>query len=161
MNKVVLVGRLTKDLELRKIPSGNSVVNFTVAINRTFTNASGEREADFVNCVAWGRTAENMAAFVGKGSLVGVDGRIQTRSYDNQDGQRVYVTEVVAENVQFLESKSANQAGAGYQQNAQPNTQSNTQQPASNDFFADFNQNNNSSEDILSGLDISDDELPF
>ena len=152
MNRVVLVGRLTKDPELRKTPNGSSVVNFTVAINRTFTNASGESETDFINCVAWGRTADNMAAYVSKGSLIGVDGRIQTRSYDNQNGQRVYVTEVFADSVQFLESKGTNQ------ENVQ-STSSNNQQ--GNDFFADLNKDNNSSEDILSNLDISDDELPF
>lgn len=156
MNKAILVGRLTKDPELRKTPSGSSVVNFTVAINRTFTNANGEREADFINCVAWGRTADNMAAYVAKGSLVGVDGRIQTRSYENQQGQRVYVTEVFADSVQFLESKSVNAQNREAAQNVQQN-----QQQSNNDFFADFNQNNNSSEDILSNLDISDDELPF
>ncbi|MDF9866543.1 single-strand DNA-binding protein [Bacilli bacterium PM5-3] len=153
MNRAVLVGRLTKDPELKKTNSGSSVVNFTLAINRTYTNANGEREADFINCVAWGRTADNMAAYVSKGSQIGVDGRIQTRSYE-ADGRRVYVTEVFADNVQFLESKSTGQVN-----NAQPNVQQNNQQ--NNDFFADFNQSNNSSEDILSGLDISDDELPF
>ncbi|MDL2212180.1 single-stranded DNA-binding protein [Erysipelotrichaceae bacterium OttesenSCG-928-M19] len=155
MNRAVLVGRLTKDPELKKTPSGSSVINFTIAINRTFTNAQGEREADFINCVAWGKTADNMAAYVGKGSLIGVDGRIQTRSYE-AEGRRVYVTEVFADSVQFLESKNTNQA------NMQANVQTN--QP-SNDFFAELNQNNNnnnnSADDILSGLDISDDELPF
>ncbi len=101
MNRVVLVGRLTKDPELRKTANGSSVVNFTIAINRTFTNANGERETDFIQCVAWSRTADNMATYVRKGSLIGVDGRIQTRNYENQSGQRVYVTEVFAENVQY------------------------------------------------------------
>ena len=152
MNRAVLVGRLTKDPELRKAGSGNSVVNFTIAINRTFTNANGEREADFINCVVWGRNADNMATYVGKGALIGVEGRIQTRSYESE-GRRVYVTEVVADSVQFLESKGTNQSNI--QTNPQPANQQN------NDFFADFNQNNNTPEDILSNLDISDDELPF
>lgn len=157
MNRAVLVGRITKDPELKKTSSGSSVVNFTIAINRTYTNANGEREADFINCVAWGRTAENMASYVAKGSLIGVDGRIQTRSYEDANGRRVYVTEVFADNLQFLESKNTTQSN----NNAAP--QQNFEQKANDDFFADFNQNNNnnSSKDILSDLDISDDELPF
>lgn len=155
MNRVVLVGRITKDIELKKTSSGSSVVNFTVAVNRTFTNASGEREADFINCVAWGRTADNMAAYISKGSLVGVDGRIQTRSYENQQGQKTYVTEVHADKVQFLESKGASQ------NNTQPTAPAQTQQNKNNDLFADFNQQDKSSVDKLSGLDITDDELPF
>jgi len=160
MNSVNLVGRITKDLELRKTQSGESFLYFTVAVNRTFTNKDGQREADFINCVAWRRQAENMATYIGKGSLISVDGRISTRSYE-QNGQRVFVTEVVAENVQFLESRNANQSsGASYSQPTPPPAQPNMNQQ-NNDFFADFNQNNNSSQDILSGLDISDDELPF
>ena len=157
MNRVILVGRLTKDLELRKTPNGNSVINFFVAVNRPFPNKqTGEREADFVNCVAWGKTAENTATFVGKGSMVGIEGRIQTRSYDNQQGQKVYVTEVLAESIQFLEPKSTNQA------NLQQNVQEMPAQQQNNDFFADFSQgNNNLQPDILSNLDIDDSELPF
>lgn len=157
MNRAVLVGRLTRDPELKKTGSGSSVVNFTIAINRTYTNANGEKETDFINCVAWGRTADNMASYVGKGALIGVDGRIQTRTYDNANGQKVYVTEVFADSVQFLESKGSNTQQQAY---SQPKPQQQTNQQPSNDFFADFNQDN-SSNDILSGLDISDDELPF
>ena len=109
MNRVVLVGRLTKDPELRYTPSGVAVATFTLAVNRTFTNQSGEREADFINCVVWRRPAENVANFLKKGSLAGVDGRLQSRSYEGQDGKRVYVTEVVAESVQFLEPRNANE----------------------------------------------------
>lgn len=101
MNRVILVGRLTKDPELRYTPSGAAVATFTLAVNRTFTNQQGEREADFINCVVWRRQAENAANFLKKGSLAGVDGRLQSRSYEGQDGRRVYVTEVVAESVQF------------------------------------------------------------
>lgn len=158
MNRIVLVGRLTRDIELKKTSSGSSVVNFTIAVNRTYKNANGEQEADFINCVAWGRTADNMASYVGKGSLIGVDGRIQTRTYDNANGQKVYVTEVFADNVQFLESKGANQAVQGQTPQSQANS-AQSQNGASSDFFNDFS--NNSSNDILSGLDISDDELPF
>ena len=156
MNRAVLVGRITRDIELKKTGSGSSVVNFTIAINRTYTNAQGERETDFINCVAWGRTADNMAAYIGKGSLIGVDGRIQTRTYDNNAGQKVYVTEVFADSVQFLESKSSNNT----QQSQPKNIPSQNNENKENDFFADFSQDNVSN-DILSGLDISDDELPF
>jgi single-strand DNA-binding protein len=105
MNRTVLVGRLTKDPELRFTPSGVANCTFTLAVNRSFKNAQGETEADFINCVVWRKPAENVANFLKKGSLAGVDGRIQTRSYEGQDGKRVYVTEVVAESVQFLEPK--------------------------------------------------------
>ena len=105
INRVVLVGRLTKDPELRYTPNGVPVATFTLAVNRPFANAQGEREADFILCVVWRKAAENVANFLKKGSLAGVDGRIQTRSYDNQEGRRVYVTEVVAESVQFLRTK--------------------------------------------------------
>jgi single-strand DNA-binding protein len=117
MNRVLLVGRLTKDPELKYTPSGVAVATFTLAVNRTFTNQQGEREADFINCVVWRKPAENVANYCKKGAQVGVDGRLQTRSYEGQDGKRVYVTEVVAESVQFLESK-----GNG---NQQSNEQSN------------------------------------
>ena len=105
MNRVVLVGRLTKDPELRYTPNGVAVATFTLAVNRNFSNQQGEREADFINCVVWRKPAENVANFLKKGSLAGVDGRVQTRNYEGQDGKRVYVTEIVAESVQFLEPK--------------------------------------------------------
>ncbi|WP_223218694.1 single-stranded DNA-binding protein, partial [Streptococcus pneumoniae] len=94
--------RLTKDPEYRSTPSGVSVATFTLAVNRTFTNAQGEREADFINVVVFRRQAENVNNYLSKGSLAGVDGRIQSRSYENQEGRRIFVTEVVADSVQFL-----------------------------------------------------------
>ena len=97
INRVVLVGRLTKDPELRYTPSGVPMARFTVAVNRTFSNQQGEREADFIGCIAWRKQAENLANFMKKGSLVGVEGRIQTGSYEGQDGKRVYTTDVVAD----------------------------------------------------------------
>lgn len=108
INRVVLAGRPTRNLELKSIKSGNSVCSFTLAVDRNFKSKSGEREADFINCVAWGKTAEVMSQYVKKGSAIGVDGRIQTRSYDNRDGQRVYVTEVVVENFSFLSDPPKN-----------------------------------------------------
>jgi len=107
INNVTLVGRLTKDPELRYTPNGIAVANFTLAVNRQFKSQSGESEADFINCVVWKKPAENLAQYMGKGGLIGVIGRVQTRSYDNQEGKRVYVTEIVAENIQFLESKKS------------------------------------------------------
>lgn len=115
INRVVLVGRLTKDPELRYTPSGAAVAKFTLAVNRTFSNAQGQKEADFINVVAWRKQAENTANFLSKGSLAGIEGRIQTGSYEGQDGKRVYTTEVVADSVQFLEPKKKdnNQSSQG------------------------------------------------
>ncbi len=125
MNRSVLVGRLTKDPDLRYTPSGVAVCTFTLAVNRPFTNQQGDREADFINVVVWRRPAENAANFLKKGSLAGVDGRIQSRSYDNQEGKRVYVTEVVAEGVQFLEPKNAGGGQGNQNYNNQNSQQSN------------------------------------
>ena len=106
INRTVLVGRLTRDPELRYTNGGAAVATFTIAVNRSFTNQNGEREADFISCVIWRKAAENFANFTHKGSLVGIDGRIQTRNYENQQGQRVYVTEVVVDNFSLLESRA-------------------------------------------------------
>ena len=108
INNTTLVGRLTKDPELKYTPNGVAVANFTLAVNRSFTNADGEREADFINCIVWRKPAENTANFLKKGSLAGVVGRIQTRNFEGEDGRRVYMTEVVAESVQFLEPRGSN-----------------------------------------------------
>lgn len=105
INNVVLIGRLTRDAELRYTPSNIAVATFNLAVNRNFKNDNGDREADFINVVMWRQQAENFANWVKKGNLVGITGRIKTRSYDNQQGQRVYVTEVVAESFQILEKK--------------------------------------------------------
>lgn len=142
INNVCLVGRLTKDAELRYTPSNQAVATFTLAVNRNFKNQNGEREADFINCVIWRQQAENLANWAKKGALIGITGRIQTRSYENQQGQRVYVTEVVAETFQLLEIPKDRESG--YQQKV--------------DNQPDFSRNNN-----LSGnpMDISDDDLPF
>ena len=112
INNVVLIGRLTRDPELRYTPSNVAVATFSLAVNRNFKNQAGDREADFIGCIMWRQQAENFANWLKKGALVGITGRIQTRSYENQHGQRVYVTEVVAESFQTLEKKdnSANQS---------------------------------------------------
>lgn len=104
INNISLTGRITRDLELRKTQSGTSVVSFTLAVNRRFKQ-EGQPEADFINCVAWSGTADFMSKYLAKGSLIGVEGRIQTRNYEDKQGNKVFVTEVVAENVSFLESK--------------------------------------------------------
>lgn len=166
INRVVLVGRLTRDPDLRYTANGAAVGSFTIAVNRQFTNSQGEREADFINCVIWRKAAENFANFTHKGSLVGIDGRIQTRNYENQQGQRVYVTEVVVENFSLLESKSSSNGNANntasnnfsnnnsFNNNGVPNNESskpNNDFEAKTDPFADNSQS----------IDISDDDLPF
>ena len=139
INNVVLVGRMTRDAEHRYTPSNQAVATFTLAVNRNFKNQNGEREADFINVVIWRQQAENLANWAKKGTLVGITGRIQTRNYENQQGQRVYVTEVVADNFQLLESRNSQN-----QQQSVP----------------DFSRNDSPFEKPLS-MDISDDELPF
>lgn len=158
LNRVVLVGRLTRDPDLRYTSSGIAVANFTVAANRPFRNQQGEQEADFINCVVWRRAAENLANYMKKGSLIGVDGRLQSRSYQDKDGKMVYVTEVVAENVQFLESRGSTEARqqdqpmSFDQQPSQPQHQGQSQQSIQSDdpFIQDGEP-----------IDISDDDLPF
>ena len=144
MNRTVLVGRLTKDPDLRYTNSGKAVANFTLAVNRSFKNAQGEQEADFIMCQIWGKPAESLANYMSKGSRIGVDGRIQTRNYENDQGHRVYVTEVVADNVQFLESKSEQQ-GQTKQQHQASYTKKEKKQDSGH----------------TEPLDISDDDLPF
>ena len=107
INRVVLVGRLTRDPELKYTTNGIANLRFSIAVNRTFTSQNGERQADFINCVAWRGQAENMAKFLRKGSLIGVEGRIETGSYQAQDGSMRYTTDVVCDSVQFLEPRSA------------------------------------------------------
>lgn len=164
INNVVLVGRLTKDPDLRYTQSGQAVATFTLAVNRNFTNGNGEREADFINCVIWRKAAETLANYAKKGTLIGVTGRIQTRNYENQQGQRVYVTEVVAENFQLLESKAQNENHQGTPANSEmPRTRN-------NDWYGGdrkqtyTNGNDFPANDPFSGsasIDISDDDLPF
>ncbi|HFN9487017.1 TPA: single-stranded DNA-binding protein [Staphylococcus aureus] len=133
LNRVVLVGRLTKDPELRSTPNGVNVGTFTLAVNRTFTNAQGEREADFINVVVFKKQAENVKNYLSKGSLAGVDGRLQTRSYDNKEGRRVFVAEVVADSVQFLEPKNNNKQN-NQQHNGQTQTGNNPFDNTEEDF---------------------------
>ena len=109
MNRVILVGRITKDPELKKTAQDIAVVNFTIAVNRNYTDQQGEKQADFISCVVWRKQAENVAKYVSKGMLLGVEGRIQTRQYESETGMK-YITEVLCDSVQFLENKSSNQS---------------------------------------------------
>ena len=140
MNNIQLIGRLTKDVEVKFTQSGTAVGNFTLAVNRSFKNEQGEREADFINCVIWRKAAENLAQFTRKGSQIGIEGRIQTRNYENNQGQRVYVTEVVVNNFHLLESKPKGDNQQGNQGFAQPSQ-----------TFGQPKQ----------GMDITEDMLPF
>lgn len=166
INNVVLVGRLTKDPELKYTQSGIASCRFTLAANRPF-KTNGEQEADFINCVAWRKTAENMANFLKKGSLTGVEGRIQTSNFEGKDGNRVFMTEVVADSVQFLEPKnnnsgndSSNQSNSGNQpsntntSNQQPSTQ-NRQETTPNQTYGQAGGGNNANSVVES------DDLPF
>lgn len=150
INRTVLVGRLTNDPELKYTGNGVAIATFTVAVNRQFTNSQGEREADFIRCQMWRKAAENFCNFTHKGSLVGIDGRIQTRSYDNQQGTRIFVTEVVAENFSLLETRAQTEqhGSSGYSQ------QNNSQSSLKNNF----GQNNQAPNGFE---DIKDDDLPF
>lgn len=152
INKWVGVGRLTRDPDLRYTPSGVAVANGNIACNRPFKNQNGENEADFINFVVWKKAAESLANYMKKGSLIGIDGRIQTRSYEGKDGNMVYVTEVVAESIQFLESKGGQQQGNNTNQYNNPNQQQNTQQQSN------FNPTMQGSG---KQVDISDSDLPF
>ena len=157
MNKAFLIGRLTRDPELRYSSSNAAIVNFSIAIDRQYTNNQGQRETDFINIVAFQKQAENIKKYVTKGSLVAVDGRIQTRNYEDKDGKRVYVTEVVADRVQFLSTKGSTSDGvssapldnvspADFQTNDAPKETN-----VSDDVFADFG----------SSIEISDYDIAF
>lgn len=146
INRTILVGRLTRDPELRNTGNGVNVTNFTIAVNRSFKNASGEYEADFIQIVAWRGLAETICNNIKKGSLVGVDGRIQTRNYEAEDGRTVYITEIVADRVQFLEPKGAREGAqnTSYQNTTSTNAGNNRSQTPppeetiGDDVFEDF-----------------------
>ena len=152
INSTVLVGRLTRDPELKYTGNNVAVASFSLAVNRNFKDANGERETDFINCVIWRQQAENLANWAKKGALIGITGRIQTRSYENQQGQRVYVTEVVAENFQMLESRATRE---GANTNQTSNSGYNRQQ-GPNNSMSGGNQFGGSNP-----MDIQDSDLPF
>lgn len=166
INRAVLVGRLTRDTELRYTTSGTAVGTFSLAVNRQFTNQAGEREADFINCVIWRKGAENFANFTHKGSLVGVEGRIQTRNYENQQGQRVYVTELVVESFSLLEPRDKNgTAPLPPEPNSPAETSNTAQTKASSNIPASREHPNFASNEPFGNngqsIDINDDDLPF
>lgn len=138
MNKVILIGRITKDIEIRKTQTGTTVGSFSLAVNRKIKQ-EGQPETDFIRCVAWSKTAETMSQYLGKGSLVGIEGRIQTGSYQDKDGKTVYTTDVIVEAFEFLESKKQEMAYA---------SQNNSSHQDVNDYGSD-------------GLQIDSDDLPF
>jgi single-strand DNA-binding protein len=181
INNVVLVGRLTRDVDVRFTQSGVAVGSFSIAVERNFKNAQGERETDFINCVIWRKAAENFARFTRKGSLVGVEGSIQTRNYENNQGQRVYVTEVLVDNFSLLESKSVTESrpastndnsGFGGYNNNNANNNSYNNQDADPFGGNSFNQDSSSfttgndnpfpsSIDGSGSINVTDDDLPF
>ncbi|MGY0683435.1 single-stranded DNA-binding protein [Mammaliicoccus sciuri] len=162
INSTTLVGRLTKDPELRTTPSGVEVGNFTLAVNRTFTNQNGEREADFINCIVFRKQAVNVNQYLSKGKLAGIVGRLQTRSYENKEGQKVYVTEVVCDNVQFLEPKDSQNESNSYQNGTNyqkgNNYSQNNQNVQKGQNKTKYGQQNNP---FTNGSQLNDDDLPF
>ena len=159
MNKVVLIGRLTRDPELRYTGSNTAVATFSLAVNRNFTNQQGEREADFINIVVWRKQAENVKNYLSQGSQVAIEGRIQTRSYGDNNGQKGYVTEVVADNVEFLSSKNSSNSSNG-------GSNSQSSDPTPYDFGPapepkGTNVDSNPFADFGASIEVSDDELPF
>lgn len=168
INRVILVGRLTRDVEVRRTTSGLSVAQFTVACDRRFSRQdnNGQPSADFINCVAWRQTADFLGSYAKKGNLVGVEGRIQTRTYDDKDGKRVYVTEVVCDNVQLLESRRAREdsyQGSNNSYNASNNNYSNNSYNSYSAPSSAPSDNASLDNDFNTGdsLVISSDDLPF
>lgn len=155
MNKALLIGRLTKDPELRATSTGRNVCQFSIAVNRNFTNANGEREADFINCVVWDKQAENLVKYQKKGNQIAVDGRIQTRNYEDKDGKKIYVTEIFVSNVTFLDSKGSNDSVNNLEEPLVKPGSITTEQidsmPTANDPFASFGNE----------VQINDSDLPF
>ena len=147
MNKAILVGRLTRDPELRTTANGVSVCSFSIAVNRRFKNAEGGYDADFINCVAWRQQADFLAKYFAKGRMVGVVGSIQTRNYDNKDGQKVYVTEVAADEIHFVDSKSSNDSAPVADNTVAPS------KPAAETTFE--------ANDGFMPMPAADDDLPF
>ncbi len=156
MNKVFLIGRLVRDPELRYTGSNTAVATFSIAVNRNFANQNGEREADFINIVVWRKQAENVKNYLTQGSQVAIDGRIQTRNYDDQNGQKRYVTEVVADNVQFLDTKASReqrQSNSSSSMDINPYSfaQEEPTSAVADDPFKDFGEE----------IKIEDNDLPF
>lgn len=159
LNRVILIGRLTKDPELRYTPSGVAVTQFTLAVDRPFSNNAGEREADFIPVVTWRQLAETCANYLRKGRLTAVEGRIQVRNYENNEGKRVYVTEVIADNVRFLESQ--NSGNSARRDDSPPEGRYGGSGSSSGYNSGNDNNNRDPFSDEGKPIDISDDDLPF
>lgn len=158
MNKAILIGRLTKDPELRTTPTGRNVCQFSIAVNRNFTNANGEREADFINCVVWDKQAENLVRYQKKGNQIAVDGRIQTRNYDDKDGKRVYVTEILANNISFLDSKGTSSNSNGFNNLPEPPIE---REDSVGSVMESVSVDKDPFEAFGDSIEISDNDLPF
>lgn len=164
MNKVVLTGRITKDPEVRYTSQNIPNVNFTIAVDRGIRDANGNRQADFISCTAWRGQADFISRYIKKGYMIAIDGRIQTRQYQGQDGQMRYVTEVVVENVENMQPRDPNQAPQGFQQQPQNNYQQNTYQGYNNPTYGASQTNYQQSEAEMPqsfDVDVADDDLPF
>lgn len=173
INRVVLVGRLTRDPELRYTSQNVAVASFTLAVNRKFANSSGTREADFINCIVWRNQAENISKYLHKGSLIGVEGRLQTGSYEANDGTKRYTTDVICDSVQFLEPKNSERNDYSNQNSGFSQQRNFNQQRQNTDFNQSFqnqrdNYNNNTIDinkdmdvDVDTKINIMDDDLPF
>jgi single-strand DNA-binding protein len=165
MNRVILVGRITRDPELRTSPNNVSFTAFSIAVNRTAVSSNGEREADFINCVAFNKQAENLCRFIKKGGQIGVEGKLQTRRYTAQDGSNRIATEVICDAVHFLEPKGNSQGGyndySSYETSYMQQPQTQQPMPSTNNFFNQVNPKNDQFDDVKKQFDISDDDLPF
>lgn len=161
MNKALLIGRLTKDPELRATSTGRKVCQFSIAVNRNFTNANGEREADFINCVVWDKQAENLVKYQKKGNQIAVDGRIQTRNYEDKDGKRVYVTEILANNISFLDSKGTNTSSNDFNSLPEPPREDSVSSSSNMNNMETVSVDKDPFEAFGDSIEISDNDLPF
>ena len=153
LNKVILIGRTTRDVDFRRTASGTPVATFTLALDNRFVLKDGKPTTDFINCVAWNKTAETMDKYVKKGTMIAVEGRIQTRNYENKDGNKVYITEVVCENMRMLESRGTN-SNSTYLEDYEP---------SNNGYQKDESSDNETMDSSSTDVDftISEDDLPF
>lgn len=161
MNKALLIGRLTRDPELRATFTGRNVCQFSIAVNRNFTNANGEREADFINCVVWDKQAENLVKYQKKGNQIAVDGRIQTRNYEDKDGKRVYVTEILANNISFLDSKGTNTSSNDFNSLPEPPREDSVSSSSNMNNMETVSVDKDPFEAFGDSIEISDNDLPF
>ena len=161
MNKALLIGRLTRDPELRSTSTGRNVCQFSIAVNRNFTNANGEREADFINCVVWDKQAENLVKYQKKGNQIAVDGRIQTRNYEDKDGKRVYVTEILANSISFLDSKGTNTGSNDFNSLPEPPREDSVSSSSNMSSMETVSVDKDPFEAFGDSIEISDNDLPF